>query len=103
MQDHFMPLQYGLDAILQLNPKKYTYHVGQINYEIDKKTEKQIVKGIQLTDKSKESLGLIAQEVCDIIPEVVYKPKDESKAFWGLREKKLIPIMINAIKENLYE
>ncbi len=92
-------LEYGLAEILQLNPKSYLYHVGKINYEEDKKTHEYKVKNVEITDKTKESFGLIAQDVYDIIPEVVYKPKDESKAFWGLREKKLIPIMINAIKE----
>ena len=87
-------LDYGLSEILQLQPKSYTYYVGETRR--DRKGKK---KNIKITNKSKQSFGLIAQEVWDIIPEAVYKPEDETTAFWGLREKKLIPIMVNAIKE----
>ncbi len=98
-KENVVPLAYGLDTILQLQPRSYTYYVGLAGVKEDKKTKITKKKKIEITDKSKDSFGLIAQEVYDIIPEAVYKPKDEKTAFWGLRYKKLIPILINAVKE----
>ncbi|KKN10425.1 hypothetical protein LCGC14_1036690 [marine sediment metagenome] len=92
-------LGYGLAEILQLQPKRYTYYVGLTGEEEDKVIGKIKKKNIEITNKSTESFGLIAQEVFDVIPEAVYKPIDETVAFWGLRENRLIPILINAIKE----
>ena len=98
-KENHLPLEYGLAEILQLQPKRYTYYVGKCGVEEDGRTKKYSKKDIEITSKSIESFGLIAQDVYDVIPEAVYKPKDETKAFWGLRTKRLIPILINAIRE----
>lgn len=88
------PLSYGLTEILKLKPKSYNYYTGKMRTGKDGKR-----KAVEITKSSIKSFGLIAQEVYGIIPEAVYKPKDEKVAFWGLREKRLMPILINAIKE----
>ncbi len=87
-------LDYGLAEVLQLEPKSYKYYIGKTKK--DKDGNKSAIK---IAKEGKDSFGLIAQEVWDIIPEAVYKPEDEKTTFWGLRYKKLIPILINAIKE----
>lgn len=70
-------LPYGLKEILQLQPKAYNW------------------KNREQTNKS---LGLIAQEVQTIIKEVVITQDNEQKTL-GISYTELIPILINAIKE----
>lgn len=53
-----------------------------------------MIKEVRVT-----SLGLIAQEVYKVIPEAVNKPVDESQNIWTIDYQKLIPILINAVKE----
>jgi len=47
---------------------------------------------------SRLNLGLIAQEVASIIPEVISKPND-STSLYGIEYTSLIPVLISAIKE----
>jgi len=86
-------LQYGLDAIMQLNPVQYKY--------------------LHDHDEEKDHLGLIAQEVLDIIPEVVathdvdadstgqlVRTKNE---YMGLNYVALVPVLIQSIQEQQTE
>lgn len=70
-------LPYGLNEILQLQPKAY-------HWKNRKNTHK--------------SLGLIAQEVQPIINDIVSEKDNEQKTM-GINYIELIPILINAIKE----
>ena len=66
--------EYGLDEILQLNPVKYVHKqdgTGQVQ------------------------LGFIAQEVKPVIPEVV----DGEEGHMGIGYGRIIPVLVNAIKE----
>jgi hypothetical protein len=45
-----------------------------------------------------EAYGLIAQELYEILPEYVYKPKIESEN-WGLSKAELVPMLVKAIQE----
>ncbi len=71
-------LKYGLDEVLNLQPKQYFWK--------NRKTQKQ------------ESFGLIAQEVQNIIGNVVHIAGDEQKTL-SISYTELIPVLINAIKE----
>ena len=73
-------LNYGLKEILALQPVSYNW----------KKTPH--------TDKQ---LGLIAQDVRKIVPEVVVG--DEAKENLGMKYAELVPVLINAIKEQQHE
>ena len=69
------PLQYGLKEILQLQPVSY-----------------------QLTqNENGNKIGLIAQQVKQIVPEVVIG--DEEKELLGMNYAELVPVLINAVKE----
>jgi hypothetical protein len=70
-------LHYGLNEILQLQPKQYFWK----NQEQDKK-----------------SLGLIAQDVQPIINEIVNTQDDKLKTL-GVNYIELIPVLIKAIQE----
>ena len=82
-------LDYGLEDVLQLTPKSYFQH--------NSRWENEILVIDQ--DGGKETIGLIAQEVYDIIPEVVNKPEDENVELWSMNYEKLVPVLINAIRE----
>jgi len=71
-------LKYGLNEILQLQPKQYFWK----NREGQKD----------------ESLGVIAQDIRDIIPNVV-EERDDTQKMLSVSYTELIPILINAIKE----
>lgn len=73
-------LNYGLKEVLSLQPVSYNW----------KKTPD--------TDKQ---LGLIAQDVRKLVPEVV--KGDEAKENLGMNYAELVPVLINAIKEQQKE
>jgi len=50
-----------------------------------------------------QEIGFIAQDLYNIIPEVVYKPSDESKDFWAIDYSKLTPILVKGIQEQQTE
>jgi hypothetical protein len=76
LKTNLAPLNYGLNNILRLNPVSY-------NWAKTPGTDKQ--------------LGLIAQEVRTVVPEIVRG--DESKEMLSVNYTALIPVLINAIKE----
>ncbi len=71
-------MDYGLETLMQLRPVSYT------------------LKG---NEESGTQLGLIAQEVLGIIPEVVRVPEDINNGYYGIRYSSLIPVLINSIQE----
>jgi hypothetical protein len=82
-------LNYGLETICALEPKRFKihdWHVEDDHLVVDE-------------PHRKEQIGLIAQDVYKHIPEVVHKPKDEDCETWGMKPQKLIPVLIQAIKE----
>jgi hypothetical protein len=80
------PLTYGLSKILQLNPVSYNQYDSEI-----------IGDEIVLKETYKSTIGLIAQEVNDLIPEAVGVGNDTE--LWGLDYDKIIPVLIKAIQE----
>jgi hypothetical protein len=76
LKTNILPLQYGLKEVLQLAPVSYNW--------ID-------------SSMPDTKIGLIAQEVKAIIPEVVVG--DESKENLGMNYAELVPVLINAVKE----
>ena len=75
-------LNYGLDELLKLLPKRYKMY-----------------RDLTLRGRKSAEIGLIAQEVHKIVPEAVIKPENEKTGLWALNESKLIPVLINAIKD----
>ncbi|WP_185154024.1 tail fiber domain-containing protein [Fulvivirga sp. M361] len=90
-KDKIKPITYGLAHIQELNPVSYQW---------------------KNSDENEIHVGLIAQEVSKVIPEIVYDPTKEirydsagralpadSDALYGIRYNELIPVMIKAIQE----
>ncbi|MEO5684698.1 MAG: tail fiber domain-containing protein [Chitinophagaceae bacterium] len=75
LKKNILPLAYGLKEVLQLQPVSYDW------------------KDNSGTNK----IGLIAQEVKKLIPQVV--AGDEEKENLGMNYAELVPVLINAIKE----
>lgn len=76
-KENITPLQYGLNDILKLDPISYSWK--------DDKTHK-------------TKLGLSAQQLQSVLPEVVVEGTDEDKIL-GVYYSDIIPVLINAIKE----
>ncbi|MFD2823801.1 tail fiber domain-containing protein [Lacinutrix iliipiscaria] len=71
-------IPYGLDAVLQLQPKAYHWKAKP--------------------DQENKSLGLIAQEVQTVIKGIVHTADDENKTL-SVSYTELIPVLIKAIQE----
>ena len=79
-------LNYGLNEIMQLNPVSYNQH------------DSEVIDGeIILKETYKSTIGLIAQEVYNLIPESVGVGNDSE--LWGLDYDKIVPVLIKAIQE----
>ncbi|MEO6732755.1 MAG: tail fiber domain-containing protein [Ferruginibacter sp.] len=76
MKTNIIDLKYGLKEIIALRPVSFNW-----------KTE----------PNTNNKVGLIAQEVKAIVPEVV--SGDEAKETLGLNYAELVPVLVNAIKE----
>jgi Chaperone of endosialidase len=98
LKKEIKPLQYGLEAVRKINPISYIF-----------KTEK-LPNGKELEDSEKtKMLGFSAQELLQVIPEVVstssWITKDEKTYYknntetLGVRYGDIIPVAINAVKE----
>lgn len=75
LKKNIEPLSYGLKEVLQLRPVSYDWK----------------------DNSGKNKIGLIAQEVKKIIPQVVIG--DETKENLGMNYAELVPVLINSIKE----
>ena len=82
------PIPYGLAEVLRLTPKTYFHHNSTIENG-----------SIVIAPEGKQDIGLVAQEVYEIIPEVVSKPENEQDGLWGLAYDKLVPVLVKAIQE----
>jgi hypothetical protein len=86
IKENINPLPYGLNEILQLNPVSYNQHDSEV-----------IDSEIVLKETYKSTIGLIAQEVNDFIPEAVGIGNDTE--LWGLDYNKIVPVLVKAIQE----
>ena len=80
-------IPYGLNEINQLQPKIYDRHSGDVqNGEVT------------LEETSRRQIGFIAQEVKEIIPELV-KDVDESHSFYSMDDGKIVAVLVKAVQE----
>ena len=90
MKKNIQPVQYGLQDIMKLKP---------VSYEWRKE------------DGSGAHLGFLAQEIYDVLPEVVVIPKEDnsaeamkpdaikSEARMGMKYAEIIPVLVKAIQD----
>ena len=73
------PIPYGLSEILKLNPITY-YWKDNVKFKFGHQKE----------------VGLLAQEVSTIIPEIVHS---NNNGYLSLDYEKIVPVLIKAIQE----
>jgi hypothetical protein len=104
---------FASNGVIQTSDKREKDNIKQLNYGLEHLKK---LKPVSFKWKARPeegiTVGLIAQEVKEIIPEVVYDPatviekdaegktiKPDPNAPMGIRYSDLIPVLINAIKE----
>jgi len=85
-------INYGIQQIMQMKPLTYQKHIAD-----------GFANGKPVLGKGIQEIGFIAQDLYKIIPEVVYKPEDESKDFWAIDYSKMVPILVKGIQEQQNE
>ena len=81
-------ISYGIDEVMKMKPVSYTQHNSSI------KEGKLVIENIGVNN-----IGLIAQDIYKLIPEVVNKPENEENTLWSLSYEKLTPVLIKAMQE----
>jgi hypothetical protein len=79
---------YGLDEVLQLEPKVFDKHGGSFSEAGE----------VVLEDNGKRQIGFLAQDVKALMPELVDEV-DDSKSFYSLSDGKLAAVLVRAIQE----
>lgn len=89
LKKHVSEVKYGMNEIMQLEPKSYHY--------------------INENNKVQRHIGLMAQDVSKIIPELVVELQPSIKTqfnasvseetLYGIKYQEIVPVLINAIKE----
>jgi hypothetical protein len=82
-------LPYGLDAVMQLEPLKYFQHNSTTNEDGE----------LEILEEGIESIGLVAQDVASVIPEIVSVPEDLNKDLCSMDYAKLTTVLVKAIQE----
>jgi hypothetical protein len=81
LKKNIEPIQYGLKDVLKFKP--VSYFMENQNEDIDKK-----------------NLGFLAQDIEDIVPEIVnIQSSNDSNYIYSLQYSSIIPILIKAIQE----
>ena len=87
---------YVWTKLIQLNPVQYNYK----QVYLDPDTEKSLAQRAYFDEESqlfqKTHFGLIAQEVQEVFPELVY---EEDNGYLALNYTELIPVLLQAVKE----
>lgn len=100
LKENMKPIQYGIEDVMKLRPSQYYW-----------KDKHYIERGVPLAEKNLK-LGLIAQELLEVIPEVVTthqwvkKSEKENKTYvlkenerLGVNYAELIPVLVKATQD----
>ncbi|MCP4678141.1 MAG: tail fiber domain-containing protein [Deltaproteobacteria bacterium] len=82
------PMAFGLEDVMLMQPKQYDHYSGDI---VDGK--------LVIEDDYSHEIGLIAQEVYEIVPEVVSKPEDDMEDLWSMDYAKMTTVLIKGIQD----
>jgi hypothetical protein len=90
MKKNITDLDYGLSDLMRLSPKRYLYRAGEFK---------------QLNLSKGSQIGLVAQEVEAVMPEVITTEYNvegnngETMRLKGVNYTKLVPVLIHAVQE----
>jgi hypothetical protein len=91
VKTNITPLGQGLCTVLALRPVSYDFH-----------TSRRLQDGVVTflsDDKTVRALGFVAQDLYNVVPEAVEKPKDDRKEFYTVSYTTLVPVLTQAIQE----
>ncbi len=83
------PIPYGLREILQLRPRAFVEYPAW--WESD--------GTLRLGTNGTPSIGLLGEEVKEVIPEAARRPLAPEFNFWQVDYTKLVPVLVRAIQE----
>ena len=86
----------ALSAISQLNPVQYNWQQVELEGEINDSTKERPKYFSPDTDFEQLHYGFIAQEVRELLPNIV---NEDGNGFLGINYQELIPLLVMAIKE----
>lgn len=87
---NFSPYENSLEKVLKVK----TYNYILLNREYD-----DFGNLVFSENEKKQDFGFIAQELYEIFPELVKKPKDENKELWAVSYDKMVVVLTKAIQE----
>ena len=89
VKENVNTISQGVEKVMKLNPVEYDHRSSKFNTD----------GSIELFGHSAHELGFIAQEIYEIIPDVAFKPENESKDLWSISYERIIPVLTRAIQE----
>ena len=93
-KENIRTINNALDIVLKLEGVKYDIKSGVLFNDsllMDEETK------LKIESQRKDKIGFIAQDVHKILPEVV--SYDETTDIYGIDYSKVVPVLVNAIKE----
>jgi hypothetical protein len=93
-KENIRSINDALDIVLQLEGVRYDY---KKDYAYNDSLVKDENLKAKLETQRKNKIGFIAQEVYNVLPEVVIY--DDSTDVYGIDYSKVVPVLVNAIKE----
>ncbi|MBF0561710.1 MAG: tail fiber domain-containing protein, partial [Alphaproteobacteria bacterium] len=88
LKKNIVPISDALSVVTRLRGVRYQWLPGK---------ERTIGKELTLPDDPQ--IGFVAQEVAAVVPEAVVVPSEGSNGTYGLKEGNLIPLLVEAIKQ----
>jgi hypothetical protein len=85
LKDNIIPIGNALDKVMKLNGVSFDWNGLSVE-----------------SRRGKHDVGLIAQEVAEVVPEAVTEPwamKDGDEKYISVNYEKLVPVLVQAIKE----
>jgi hypothetical protein len=83
------PIQYGLKTVMDMQPLQYFQHNSSSDEE----------GNLVISDEGDQSIGLVAEDIEKIIPEIVTPPSDYEKDLYAIDYGKLTTVLIKAVQE----
>ena len=89
LTSHQRALDGAVSLLCRLHPMRFLLHTGRLNND-----------GRAVLDPDPViAVGLVAQEVSQVVPEAVYHPVDDSREFWMIDYEQFVPILVRSIQE----
>ena len=79
---------FGLNAVMKMKPRQFLYKGAEFEGE-----------KMVFTDDGMLTIGFVAQELYETLPEAVFKPQDDVSALWSVKIKRIVPVLVRAIQQ----